>query len=171
MAIIVVGSGRVIDLETIEPEDISIVDIGHALSNTCRWLGHCNHFYSVAQHSVLVSRHVPPEYALWGLLHDAAEAYLTDFPAPIKSMFPAYKALEDKVMKAICQWADLPIEEPYEVKLIDRRLRVTESITLGLHPHLWGGLDVEPLPIFLQAEPCCVAKDMFFERWRELVGD
>jgi hypothetical protein len=70
-------------------EEVDIIDIAHALSNICRYNGHCRYHYSVAQHSIYIARELMKmgaaiETVLAGLLHDAAEAYFGDIPRPIK---------------------------------------------------------------------------------------
>ena len=66
-----------------QPEDVEIKDIVKSLSNICRFGGHCREFYSVAQHSLLVSSFVI--FDKWtALLHDAGEAYYGDITSPFK---------------------------------------------------------------------------------------
>lgn len=65
-------------------EEIDINDIAHHLSMICRWGGGTPGFYSVAEHSVRVAAKLPDKLKLWGLLHDAAEAYLGDHVRPMK---------------------------------------------------------------------------------------
>ena len=165
---LVTCSGRIIDICSPRAEDIDIEDIAHALSHICRWCGHSRAYYSVAQHSVLVSQHVPDEYALWGLLHDAAEAYLMDLPTPIKRLLPGYHALESKMQAVIAQHFGLPDACPQEVHEVDKRLQVTEAIELGLRPHLWGGLSVEPLPIVIAPRSPELARSAFMRRFAEV---
>lgn len=56
-------------------EDIDIRDVAHHLSLICRFNGAGRAFYSLAQHSCLVADTLDAPLKLWGLLHDAAEAY------------------------------------------------------------------------------------------------
>ena len=64
---------------------IELMDIAHALSHLCRFNGHTKRFYSVGEHSLYVStllEYHGPSIQAWGLLHDAAEAYLADLWLP-----------------------------------------------------------------------------------------
>ncbi len=103
-------SGKMIDPSNLKVEDIDALDISKALSNLCRFGGHCFEFYSVAEHSLLVTKiltewgypeNICGDIALAGLLHDASEAYICDIPTPFKRKLPQYKELEQEVMKHI----------------------------------------------------------------------
>ncbi len=96
---ITTASGRQFYALSDAPE-FCIDDIASALSKVCRYGGHCSHFYSVAEHSVLVSRIM--EYwdlgdPMEGLLHDATEAYLSDVVGPFKQLLPDYRLLEEEL--------------------------------------------------------------------------
>lgn len=89
-------------------KDILIEDIAHALSLTCRYLGHCKWLYSVAQHCVLGTEWLQNNkydghYQLAFLLHDASEAYLSDIPRPLKQshLFSNYKIIEERLQQQI----------------------------------------------------------------------
>ena len=136
--IITTYSGVEIDLLNLKPSDIKIEDIEHALSMQCRFNGHCLEFYSVAQHSVLVSDYLrdvkdaAEELQLLGLMHDAAEAYIGDIISPIKhfpKMAKHIKAVEESVNDAInARFAlDWSSAQRNLVKYADKVLLVTEA--------------------------------------------
>lgn len=152
-------------------EDIKIEDIAHALSNLCRFGGHCKQFYSVAQHSVLVSCQVPAEDALWGLMHDASEAYLCDLPRPIKRfscLGTDYKAIESDLMKVICKRFNLPEEMPASVEKADTDLLMTEKRDLmhGCNKP-WEDVGEELRETIISARPS-VAERVFLGRFNYL---
>jgi uncharacterized protein len=130
-------------------DEICIEDIAHSLSCQCRYTGHTLRFYSVAQHSVLVSRLVPREDALWGLLHDASEAYLVDLPRPLKMMSrlgDEYRLIETRLMKEVAARFGLSTEQPASVEQADEALLATEARDLmSPPPRPWREL-VDPLP-------------------------
>jgi len=143
-------------------EDVVIADIAHALSNQCRFSGHTKEHYSVAEHSVRVARVLEargysPTSQLWGLLHDASEAYLVDLPTPLKSdptIGHAYRIAEARIMAVICQRFDLPIHEPAEVRTADAVLLATEvrDLMAGRPAH-WGNGQITQPPLREKIEP------------------
>ena len=100
-----------------DPAKVTARDLAAALSKICRYTGHCRAFYSVAQHSVLVANNLPvtPDgaLALYGLLHDAHEAYVGDLSSPLK------RALEQAAgaafLKPVTQAIDRAIHEAFGI--------------------------------------------------------
>lgn len=150
--------------------DVNIRDIAHSLSLQCRFNGHCLAFYSVAEHSVRVSRHLDAAHALWGLLHDAAEAYVSDIPRPLKRQWPFFEEAEDRVLRVIIEQHDLPWPMPPEVRRADDVLLSTECRDLlGPAPEPWT-IDVPPLAEKITPVDPARAEAMFLRRYRELTG-
>lgn len=100
---------------------VNIASIARALSNQCRFNGHVREFFSVAQHCVMVSMFCDEIDALWGLLHDASEAYIVDIPRPLKRSehFSGYMLLEAGVMAVVCEKFGLPKLMPESVVVAD----------------------------------------------------
>lgn len=89
-----------------EPGPFRMRDIAHALAMIPRFNGHVVRHYSVAEHSVLVSRMlgrdgVEQDLTVAGLLHDAHEAYIGDIPSPLKWACPEIKGIEGRVERAL----------------------------------------------------------------------
>jgi hypothetical protein len=107
--------------------DFLIEDIAHGLSNICRWGGQTDKFYSVAEHSVLVSSFVRPELQLAALLHDAAEAFVGDVPRPLKRILGApYQLIEDRTHEVIAMQFGIDKEMHPQIKEVDHRITVDE---------------------------------------------
>lgn len=100
----------------------NIRSIAHALSQNARYNGNAKFFYSVAEHSVLVSLLVE-ELGLGdpmeALLHDAHESIISDVPSPWKSILPDYRALEGKLEVSLRQHFGLNAEKSEGVKRAD----------------------------------------------------
>lgn len=109
--VITTNTGLSFDFDDPQPEQISVDDVAVALGNCCRFAGHVRHYYSVAEHSVLVHRlaldaGAGPEEALVALWHDAHEAYLGDCPTPLKHKIKAeapgvWEGMEAAINQAI----------------------------------------------------------------------
>jgi 5'-deoxynucleotidase YfbR-like HD superfamily hydrolase len=154
-------------------EEVDIEDIAHALSHQCRYAGHCKQFYSVAEHSVLVSYVVPPELALEGLLHDATEAYVVDVPRPLKRHLTGYAEIEEINWKVIAQRFGLLEKLPPEVKVADDRVLLAEKKALLDEPPLpWTWAQgLTPADVTVWALRPSVARRAFLQRFEELMSE
>lgn len=124
MTILTTYFGNKVNLLDPDPETIDIKDIAWALSNLCRFVGHIKEFYSVAQHSLLVSE--MSDYSLEGLLHDATEAYLGDISSPLKIALPDYKKIEANFHRVISEKFDLIPFIPNDVHIADKKIVLEE---------------------------------------------
>jgi hypothetical protein len=120
-------------------DDVCIEDIAHALSQLCRFGGHCIEPYSIAQHSVLVSR-LCKEQPLQGLLHDATEAFgINDCVRPAKRYLPDYKKMEHGIWLCVAEKFGLPAAMHPEVHHADNVTLMTERRDVcNATPYKWG---------------------------------
>jgi len=139
------------------PDDVDIEDIAHSLSLQCRFNGHCEKYYSVAEHSRrcvdAISMMWPDifnevfsslpedqdkafevlfdEYMLplkkMALLHDAAEAYMCDLPRPFKKSINNYKKYEELNMAAIITHFDIWPKHPVITK---KYVKIVDNVML-----------------------------------------
>lgn len=154
------------------PGDVCIEDIAHALANVCRFGGMVRKFYSVAQHSVIVSETCLEEHALHGLLHDATEAYLGDVIRPLKGELSGYKVLESMWASAIGRsfgLGDALEHLPADVKRGDRIALSTEYRDL-MPPGgpTWVTDETPPLPLSITPWAPELAEQRFLDRFRAL---
>jgi hypothetical protein len=149
-------SGRRVNPFDPAPDEIDIADIARALGNLCRFGGHCRVFYSVAQHSVIVSELVEQRGGM---------------PHPIKHRSPlgtAFKAAEAHLEAAIRDRFGIRADVP-EIKRADRALLATERRAFSAASWHWPELDgVEPLDLHLEAWPPDEAARAFAARFAEI---
>jgi hypothetical protein len=169
-------SGRRVNPFDPDPDQIDIGDIGRALANQCRFGGHCRVFYSVAQHSVIVSEIVERhggdvEDVFAALMHDASEAYLGDMPHPVKHRSPlgaAFRAAEEHLERALRDRFAIRADVP-EIKRADRALLATERRAFSAETWHWPELDgVDPLDLELEAWSPDEAERAFAARYAAL---
>lgn len=137
-------SGNRIYLDDPKPEDFTIEDIAHGLSNTGRYNGQAISFYSVAEHTYRGSLRTGEilgfesnALAYEFLMHDAAEAFVGDMVAPLKLMMPQYTEVEERIQAAIATRFGFNATMTAECKLLDKRMLVTEAAAMFRHNDKW----------------------------------
>jgi uncharacterized protein len=169
-------SGRWVNPFDPDPTQLDPGDIARALANQCRFGGHSRVFYSVAQHSVIVSRLVEErggdtEDVFAALMHDATEAYLGDMPHPLKhrsALGAAFKAAEERLEQAIRARFRIKPDVP-EIKRVDRALLATERRAFSAERWHWPELEgVAPLDMELLPWSPDEAAEAFAHRYAEV---
>lgn len=153
------------------PEELCPVDITLALSKMCRFGGHCLRFYSVAEHSIHVSRVLPPHLRLAGLLHDATEAYVNDIIRPIKPWLQGYAEVEHRVWLAVCARWGLDVELDALVKQADNAVLLAEREAI-MHPtgEEWS-IPGPAAQVSIQCWSPAVAAQLFIAELQSLTGE
>lgn len=169
---ILTRSGVKFDLFNPHPNMIRVEDIAHALANVCRFGGHTREHYSVAQHSVLVSKIVPSEDALCGLMHDATEAYIGDMVSPLKHFIPKFKEVEQNLWSVICERFGIDLLMPASVKHADLVMLATERHHYLPESEPWdciAGIEVRSDLLDVKSWGFTQSKSRFMNRYRELM--
>lgn len=172
-ALIHTYTARLVDPLNLQPEDIDILDIAHALARQCRFSGHTKEFYSVAQHSVICSKIVAKGFEFTALMHDASEAYLQDVARPLKihpSFGQSYRGAEKRAEKVIAGVFGTEFPMPPEVKDADNIALVTEARDLMHGTNNWTPFyqAIDPLPTPIQAWTPKRAEREFLARFDKL---
>lgn len=182
-------SGKYVDPENPNIDDLLIDDMAWALSRTARFAGHTitTVQYNNAQHSVFVAEMIgntgthSSKLELFGLLHDCAEAYVGDLPSPIKrisGLKEHFARIEDNLLNMIYKKfvGRLPTELEWSVvKQFDARACQIEAYTFmrsrGLSVQ-WGkrqDIGLIELQEFPQPESSIDSYRKFLNKFNELV--
>lgn len=140
------ADGKEINLFDPDPALFTVEQIANALARINRFAGNWERPVSVARHSIFVAELLQVaghdvETQLQGMFHDAAEAFTTDIPSPLKRLlhivppndglppdgnfFRSYSAFEDSFLSFI--FDALEIEWPLREKVHEIDKWVTEQ--------------------------------------------
>lgn len=167
---ITLASGHVFDFLDPEGSLFDIEDIAHGLAHVCRYAGQCRDFYSVAEHSILVSE-VVEEYKFEALMHDASEAFIGDVTRPLKQLLPEFKRIEANVEDAIVNRFGLNRRSKASIKRADLRVLAAEQAQV-MAPGTadWAvAAGIVPAPVQIRYLSPREAKAAFLARFRELL--
>jgi len=172
--IIATYSGQLIDLQDPKMHQIQMLDIAHSLSMQCRFNGHTHEFYSVAEHCVLGSIQAENdgysrEDTLGFLMHDAAEAYVSDLNGTIRQHHPSFMALEESLLHLICERFEIPPYNEVMVDIMDKRMLALEKKVAMANDTPWPGVELpDPAEITLSFWTPQIARGEFIRRFHAL---
>lgn len=174
---VIVGTKHGNRVPILKPDvnSIDILDIASGLARKFRWSGQSD--LTVAQHSVNVSRRLGGHEAQWGLLHDAAEAYLMDVPRLLKLKlmicvplgphswtYETFEAVENRLLRVIGQRFGLAWPIPQAVHDADDMEMHREARDLFGDPIA----ATKAYPERLEIVPHALVQNVFLRRFTEL---
>lgn len=169
--------------------DVRWPEIAHALSNLCRFTGHTQKFYSVAEHSYRVWEMSAlmsdsPRAQLLALLHDAHEFVLGDKATPLQHALTVlnpdfaetWRGLKAKTDRAIFTAAGLTPADVAEfgnlVHHADMAVLMRErEVVLGKPPEPWADVleRIPPAPVPIKGYLPRTARGLFFNALEPLL--
>lgn len=176
MTWILTQSYRIFDLFSPAPEMVHWGDVVRGLSRENRFTNQLplRSFYTVAEHSVHVSCLVPREARLQALFHDAAEAYIGDISAPLKTMLGDNLAvIENRIIAAIGERFEIDFSLHKEaIKRAD--LEMLQAEKEQLYPnnrnYFPATVGIAAANVKLQYWSPRKAEEMFCRRYTEITG-
>lgn len=156
-----------------------VPDMLRGMAFNCRFAGQTEHFYSVAQHSIIMSYMAEDlatseedalNLAKQALLHDIEEGLTGDMIRPIKLKEPNFALMGDKIRAHIFKLHGLPEKMDARVKVLDNAILACEKRDLLPFSTDWPGLP-EPDPIII-INPLSPNKALkaIMDRYTELFG-
>jgi uncharacterized protein len=170
-------TGKQLHWDHVNEHVFDVRDIAHALSSRVRWTGHVlrpdNKIYTIGQHCCLVHDLCPPHLHKQALFHDASEAYMPDFPSPLKWWMlargdEAINLLEKDVDREISRQFGIPYPRDPIVKHADMIMLATENRDLmpDGQERQWM---VQPLPMHIIVWDCDQAEEQFMRRYDAII--
>lgn len=177
-------TGRQFFFKPGERHNVNLLDCAHSLSMLCRYNGHTNKFYSVAEHTVLMANHVwrdmaaefPDRHALavgalTALHHDDSEYIIGDLIRPIKPLFPLFKKVEEDILMSCAYAFGFEYPLPDWLKELDSRIIVDERRqAMSDSGNDWGTDELKPLGVELQFWDPEVARQVWLTTHEYLQG-
>jgi hypothetical protein len=170
-------TGKQLHWDHVEEHVFDVRDIAHALASRVRWSGHVvrpdNKIYTIGQHCCLVHDLCPRPLHKQALFHDASEAYMPDFPSPLKWWMiargdNAINLLEKTVDKEISRQFNIPFPRDPHVKHADMIMLATENRDLMPEGQERQWM-VQPLSLHINVWDCDRAEAEFMKRYDAII--
>lgn len=168
------ASGCLINPYDLKDSDFDPRIIAQTLSRVCRFWSQTSEFYSVAQHCLVMETLFDDiELKKWAMLHEIFEGLTgMDIPTPVKHSpeMESYRIAENKALLQAAHIFSLEPPVPEKIKVMDKRLMVTEALRfMNTVNYDWTQI-AEPLPLSIIGKPMDMkeAEIAFLTRWYEL---